>query len=128
MKTLKDFLNEKRKDDPCWKRYEQVGMKEKNGKEVPNCVPLKENEFLDGAPAAKEAPKHFDYNLVQTNEKNQLIIKTTPEMSWILNDILKQAVAYYNQVSDDLADQAANNADYDINDQEMSGDKFNPEM
>jgi len=29
----------KGKDDPCWKNYEQVGMKEKNGREVPNCVP-----------------------------------------------------------------------------------------
>jgi hypothetical protein len=27
--------------DPCWKGYTQVGMKEKNGKEVPNCVPVK---------------------------------------------------------------------------------------
>lgn len=26
--------------DPCWKGYEQVGMKEKKGKEVPNCVPV----------------------------------------------------------------------------------------
>jgi len=25
--------------DPCWEGYEQVGMKEKNGKKVPNCVP-----------------------------------------------------------------------------------------
>jgi energy-converting hydrogenase A subunit M len=25
--------------DPCWKGYEMVGMKKKNGKEVPNCVP-----------------------------------------------------------------------------------------
>ena len=25
--------------DPCWKNYEQVGMKMKDGKEVPNCVP-----------------------------------------------------------------------------------------
>lgn len=25
--------------DPCWKGYKQVGMKDKNGKEVPNCVP-----------------------------------------------------------------------------------------
>ena len=25
--------------DPCWKGYKQVGMKKKNGKEVPNCVP-----------------------------------------------------------------------------------------
>jgi len=24
---------------PCWKGYKQVGMKNKNGKEVPNCVP-----------------------------------------------------------------------------------------
>lgn len=29
-------------DDPCWKGYEMVGMKKKGGKEVPNCVPVKE--------------------------------------------------------------------------------------
>jgi hypothetical protein len=27
------------KKDPCWPGYEMVGMKKKNGKEVPNCVP-----------------------------------------------------------------------------------------
>ena len=27
------------KDDPCWKGYKQIGMKKKNGKQVPNCVP-----------------------------------------------------------------------------------------
>jgi len=27
--------------DPCWKDYEMVGMKTKNGREVPNCVPKK---------------------------------------------------------------------------------------
>ena len=31
-------------DDPCWKNYKQVGMKKKNGKEVPNCVP-ESNQF-----------------------------------------------------------------------------------
>lgn len=30
---------EKNPDDPCWDGYIQVGMKEKNGKRVPNCVP-----------------------------------------------------------------------------------------
>jgi hypothetical protein len=25
--------------DPCWKNYKQVGMKNKGGKKVPNCVP-----------------------------------------------------------------------------------------
>ncbi len=31
--------SDKKSDDPCWKDYKQVGMKKKNGKEVPNCVP-----------------------------------------------------------------------------------------
>ena len=30
------------KNDPCWKGYEMVGKKKKGGKEVPNCVPVKE--------------------------------------------------------------------------------------
>jgi len=38
----------KDKDDPCWKGYVQVGMKKKNGKEVPNCVPKEStNEKFD---------------------------------------------------------------------------------
>ncbi len=27
--------------DPCWDNYKQIGMKKKNGKTVPNCVPKK---------------------------------------------------------------------------------------
>lgn len=37
--SRKEEVEKKRKDDPCWKGYKQVGMKKKNGKEVPNCVP-----------------------------------------------------------------------------------------
>lgn len=37
-------LNE-RKDDPCWDGYSAAGMKKKNGKTVPNCVP--EEAVLD---------------------------------------------------------------------------------
>ena len=29
-------------DDPCWKGYKQYGMKDKGGKQVPNCVPVEE--------------------------------------------------------------------------------------
>ena len=36
MKTFKEYLEAK---NPCWKGYRQLGMKKKNGKEVPNCVP-----------------------------------------------------------------------------------------
>ena len=38
MKSFKEFLDEKMKD-PCWKGYNMVGTKKKNGKTVPNCVP-----------------------------------------------------------------------------------------
>lgn len=32
-------------NDPCWKDYKQVGMKNKGGREVPNCVPKEELEL-----------------------------------------------------------------------------------
>ena len=35
-------------NNPCWDGYEMIGMKEKDGKEVPNCVPLEE-EILQEA-------------------------------------------------------------------------------
>jgi hypothetical protein len=40
-----DILDEMK---PCWKGYKQVGMKEKGGKEVPNCVPVNENHEMGG--------------------------------------------------------------------------------
>ena len=30
------------KEDPCWDGYQQYGMKDKNGKKVPNCIPKEE--------------------------------------------------------------------------------------
>ena len=40
-KGEKDLLGEK--EGPCWDGYEMVGTKEKDGKEVPNCVPVEED-------------------------------------------------------------------------------------
>jgi hypothetical protein len=31
--------------DPCWKGYEQFGMKEKKGRQVPNCIPVANNKL-----------------------------------------------------------------------------------
>ena len=36
-----DILDEMK---PCWKGYKQLGTKEKDGREVPNCVPVKESK------------------------------------------------------------------------------------
>jgi len=36
---------------PCWDGYKQVGMKEKDGKQVPNCVPVEEeSDVVDFCP------------------------------------------------------------------------------
>ena len=45
MKTIKDIRKTQEDKDPCWPGYKQVGTKMKNGKEVPNCVPI--NEALE---------------------------------------------------------------------------------
>jgi hypothetical protein len=44
-----DFKDE---DDPCWEGYEMIGFKMKNGKKVPNCVPIEMSfaEMIDGKP------------------------------------------------------------------------------
>lgn len=41
-KMLARALFKKEDKDPCWDSHKMVGMKDKNGKKVPNCVPKKE--------------------------------------------------------------------------------------
>ena len=38
-KMVREELKNLSEEDPCWKGYKQIGMKKKDGKEVPNCVP-----------------------------------------------------------------------------------------
>jgi hypothetical protein len=38
--------NQMKGGDPCWDGYEMVGKKEKDGKEVPNCVPKESQEHI----------------------------------------------------------------------------------
>jgi len=58
-------------EDPCWDSYKMIGTKNKNGKQVPNCVPesvesVKEGmfDFLSHPSAEKKKPK-LDYNAVR---------------------------------------------------------------
>jgi hypothetical protein len=41
--NCEETIIEDMKKDPCWTGYKAIGMKKKNGKTVPNCVPVKEN-------------------------------------------------------------------------------------
>tara|TARA_R110002110_G_scaffold110703_2_gene275835 strand:+ start:211 stop:606 length:396 start_codon:yes stop_codon:yes gene_type:complete len=44
---LYDLIPEEYLTEACWKGYKQVGMKDKGGKQVPNCVPVDEGEQLE---------------------------------------------------------------------------------
>lgn len=40
-----DLMEEQGLKGVCWKGYEAIGMKMKDGRKVPNCVPVKEEEL-----------------------------------------------------------------------------------
>ena len=75
MKTFKEFT------EACWDGYKQIGMKKKNGKKVPNCVPeeeeIEESEYqgkkvkLNDPTRASDGKKKF-YVYVK-NEKGNVI-------------------------------------------------------
>lgn len=50
-KIVREIMREKvisemnEAENPCWKGYEQIGMKMKDGKKVPNCVPTTEQKL-----------------------------------------------------------------------------------
>ena len=49
------FKYQQENNGPCWPGYKQVGTKMKNGKEVPNCVPIDEyNEKVNVQKALKK--------------------------------------------------------------------------
>jgi hypothetical protein len=87
--------DDKRDGDPCWKGYKQVGMKKKGGKEVPNCVPMNEEE-LEKAGIKKE---DVDYSHVEDLEEGKyakysdLLLKKAKEMQAIDKAQNKSGVA-----------------------------------
>jgi hypothetical protein len=99
--------------DPCWKGYQMVGMKKKGGKDVPNCVPVKEEKSDDvpfdgpykkdiGTVTDKSGAKHTAMSRVrhlarQAMEKQKEKMKkvSVKESSEKLDEIMQQPD--YNQ-------------------------------
>jgi hypothetical protein len=72
--------------DPCWSGYEQIGMKDKNGKKVPNCVPKE---------SVTEDSNEVDYPVELNAEIINWIKKTYPtatvaqlrDKSWVADKV-----------------------------------------
>jgi len=83
-KTCKEGLE--LSEGPCWDGYKQVGMKDKGGKQVPNCVPVNENikemrlvslmpvnvynedNHLPNHPERRDDDSEINYGLVEPEE------------------------------------------------------------
>lgn len=105
--------NQVKDGDPCWTGYQMVGMKNKGGKKVPNCVPVKEakdsvdeaakgtlhrvryshddssgNGIASGnlslhAPDKESASRYAESDLKKRGKKNIKIHAVTPQKSSI---------------------------------------------
>ena len=69
---------------PCWKGYKQIGMKDKGGKQVPNCVP---NESV-----VKEGPMNLRGGVPKMYVKYLAVQKKVAEL---VNAQLKMKDAYF---------------------------------
>ena len=58
----------KEMENPCWKGYEMVGTKTKDGKEVPNCVPVKESHDVTDHPERRDKDSEINYGQVEPFE------------------------------------------------------------
>ena len=95
-------------NDPCWKGYKQVGMKDKNGREVPNCVPEGVVNELGGISSI-----HKLYLAVSENHRklkaDQLAMakkynnETDPAKKAKLMDMLKKGTEKLRTVADNLS-------------------------
>ncbi len=82
-KTKKESVNEA---GPCWKGYKQVGMKDKSGKQVPNCVPesldLNESHFSEIDLMAKDAKTFRDF-VKEFYKEYPKLPKDKESMKWL---------------------------------------------
>jgi hypothetical protein len=80
----KDTKDKKENNGPCWPGYKQVGMKMKNGKEVPNCVPEETvHESLSGAENPPKLPKAGGGEF-GTKTLRDTYLKDTPFMELVM--------------------------------------------
>ena len=81
---------------PCWDGYKQVGMKEKNGKLVPNCVPDDEASITATA-GSKPAPKKDQIKGSDKNKKGSASDGKSVTFTASITKSLEKKVAEHNE-------------------------------
>jgi hypothetical protein len=112
MISFKDYLIEVKEPtgslkDACWKGYTAVGMKMKNGKKVPNCVPVKEEDLKESGgdvvyrKGDNHVEKYTDHSFaVYRDGKKQTFYKTLAAAKAALGTVDEQFDIIEEMVSD----------------------------
>jgi septin family protein len=94
-----DKLDEQSKDtDTCWEGYRQEGMKNKGGRQVPNCVPVTEGSYVHSTSELIAAIKSSQQELKDLKRKKQEAIKKGNSQA------VKSIDAEIKEMEDNLAD------------------------
>lgn len=90
--AMNEGENKQVKDgDPCWKGYQMVGTKDKGGKKVPNCVPVKE-DIKTSVKALRDMIEEASYKVDVEGLPTMYVTSTSPtEVKTNLRKILKKA-------------------------------------
>ena len=103
----------KEDDDPCWDSHKQVGMKKKNGKDVPNCVPKEDvqvdedvEQVDEAAPKIKKATMKGDtasgvssskklstYSITMQTSGRKVMFRVKDELSGDIKTVDAKALA-----------------------------------
>ena len=101
--SLKKWVNEYVSDiatlvedeNPCWKGYEMVGMKTKDGKEVPNCVPKNEGSESDSDMAVDQLETS-----IRDAQKLIIQLKDKGDLEPWVQSLITKAEDYISTVAD----------------------------
>jgi flagellar biosynthesis chaperone FliJ len=85
-------------DSPCWKGYKQVGMKDKGGRQVPNCVP--NESVVNEAPNTGERIQNLNNRIKALRDK--LSATKSPEQKKLHSDRLKNALQSLSNIKKDF--------------------------
>ena len=83
---------------PCWKGYKQVGMKDKGGRQVPNCVP--NESVVNEAPNTGEKIQNLNNRIKVLRDK--ISATKSPEQKKLHSDRLKNALQSLSNIKKDF--------------------------
>jgi hypothetical protein len=130
LQTLSNYKKQNivKEDSPCWKGYKQVGMKDKGGKQVPNCVPNESVIKEAGVPKMYVKYMAVQKKIKELEEKQKVMAskyfaeKELNKKNKMLQDLKKgtQQLASYRRNLASIEDKYLNNL-YDDGDIQKAG-------